>query len=143
MKPITKILVGLGTLWMLILPLLAFGVYFISILASAGRGGFRDDPPLLFLVGFVVFIFTMLCTVPIQYLTQGFYIVHIIRNQQGKDLVKIFLGLGIFFLPFIAMPIYYLIYILPDKIPDWALEVPRAEIANAGGMAVSVADETN
>ena len=34
--------------------------------------------------------------------------------------VKILVGLGNFFMPFISMPIYYYLYIWRDTPPEWA-----------------------
>jgi len=45
-----------------------------------------------------------------------------VKNKKGSDLLRIILGIGSIFMPYVAMPIYYFIYIWPDITPDWALE---------------------
>lgn len=49
-----------------------------------------------------------------------FFLTHLVKNQQGLDFVRIVLGVGFFFLPWAAMPAYYLVYILPERVADWA-----------------------
>jgi hypothetical protein len=49
-------------------------------------------------------------------------IAHIIKNKNGLDVLRIILGIGCFYLPYLALPVYYFNYIWPDNYPDWALE---------------------
>jgi hypothetical protein len=52
-----------------------------------------------------------------------FYLAHNVKNKDGSEILRILLGVGVQFLPFIAMPAYFLIYVWPDKVPEWALEI--------------------
>ena len=59
---------------------------------------------------------------------QIFYIIHAIKNRVTTETNRILFVLGTFFLPFVAMPIYYIIYVwkdtpaeaaaYPGKLPD-------------------------
>ena len=44
----------------------------------------------------------------------------VIRNTTASESIRIILGIGVFFLPFIAMPVYYYLYIWRDQPPSWA-----------------------
>jgi hypothetical protein len=52
---------------------------------------------------------------------QVFYLIHVIKNNQALEVLRITLGVGSFYFPFIAMPAYYLIFIWPEQPPSWAL----------------------
>jgi hypothetical protein len=57
-----------------------------------------------------------------------FYLVHAIMNKAGKNILRILLTVGVFFLPYIAMPFYYFVYIWPETPPEWALDKQNKEI---------------
>ncbi len=116
-----KIIIGLLTAWVVVVPVLAFLAYFgfiFSIISQASQYPYYEPafPPLFLLI--MLFI---MCSAFSLVGLQGFYIVHNIVNKTGSDILRAVLGLGIFFLPFIGLPIYYFIYILPKTLPDWAL----------------------
>jgi WD40 repeat protein len=50
-----------------------------------------------------------------------FYIVHAIKNSSASEVARIVLLVGVFLMPFIAMPVYYILYIWLEQPPDWAL----------------------
>jgi hypothetical protein len=54
----------------------------------------------------------------------AFYLIHVIRNNVAQETLRVLLGLGFVFLPFLAMPVYYLTYVWPEQPPAWAL-APR------------------
>jgi hypothetical protein len=121
MNKALKIIIGLLTAWVVVVPFLTFGAYFgfiFSIISQASQTPYYEPtfPPLLFLIMIII-----LCSSFLQVGLQGFYIVHNIVNKTGSDVLRAVLGLGIFFLPFIALPVYYFIYILPKTAPNWAL----------------------
>jgi hypothetical protein len=116
-----KIIIGLLTAWVVIFPFLAFLAYFgfiFSLISQASQNPYYEPafPPVFLLI--MIFI---MCSGFLQVFLQGFYIVHDIVNKTGSDVLRAVLGLGIFFLPFIALPVYYFIYILPKTPPNWAL----------------------
>lgn len=39
----------------------------------------------------------------------------------GLSTIWVALGIGAFYMPYLALPIYYLIYIWPESSPEWAL----------------------
>jgi hypothetical protein len=51
-----------------------------------------------------------------------FYIVHIVKNREGSEVLRILCGLGVYFLPFVAMPVYFFVYVWPEEVASWALE---------------------
>lgn len=119
-----KIVIGIVTLWVALYPFVVmagvFAMMIPSIMAAERYGS--DVPPPAFFSGFFIFIILMMFSSFLQMGTTAFYFVHIIKNKKGSDLLRIILGIGSYFLPYVATPIYYFIYILPDTPPDWALE---------------------
>jgi hypothetical protein len=82
--------------------------------------GAEDGFP-LFMVPFFA-IFPLHClTILLQFVLMAFYLVHVIKNTNASETVRIILGIGCFFLPFIAMPIYYYLYIWREEPPEWAV----------------------
>ena len=118
-----KVIIGLATLWVVLFPFIVMiGMFAIILPTSIAAENYGNDVPPMFMGGFLIFIALMMFSSFLQMGTSGFYLVHVIKNKQGLDLLKIILGIGIFYLPYIAMPVYYFIYIWPDVYPDWALE---------------------
>jgi WD40 repeat protein len=67
-------------------------------------------------------IFFLHCLTIIFYLGLTiFYIVHAIKNNGASEVVRIVLLIGIFLMPFVAMPIYYILYVWLDNPPAWAM----------------------
>ena len=121
-KP-TKILVGLGTLWLSVYPLLFFAVW---LFMATGIGFFANTPsqsePPFFMFPFFA-IFPLHCfTILLQFVLMAFYLIHVIKNTKAAETVKIILGVGCFFMPFIAMPVYFYIYIWLETPPAWATQ---------------------
>ena len=119
-KPV-KILIGLGTAWFAIYPFLFFAVWLSMVLGMGflPQGAEGEFP--LFMVPFFA-IFPLHClTILLQFVLMAFYLVHVIKNTNASETVRIILGIGCFFLPFIAMPIYYYLYIWREEPPEWAV----------------------
>ena len=57
----------------------------------------------------------MMCSSLMQIGLQIFYITHEIKNKVLTDTFRILLVLGTFFLPYIAMPIYFVAYLWKDN----------------------------
>lgn len=119
-----KVLVGLATAWVAIYPLLFFAVWLMMMLSMWGRiplSGSEFGFPASF--GLFAAIFPChLLTVFIQFGLMAFYLAHVVKNKVGSETIRIILGVGMFFMPFIAMPIYYYAYIWLDEPPAWAME---------------------
>jgi len=124
LNKIWKIVIGIATLWVALFPfIVTAGIFLVmvpSIIASERYGS--DVPPPAFFSGFFIFFILIMFSSFLQMGTTAFYFVHIVKNKKGSDLLRIILGIGSIFMPYVAMPIYYFIYIWPDITPDWALE---------------------
>ncbi len=84
--------------------------------------------PIFMLPFFAIFPLHLL-TILLQFVLMAFYLIHVIKNSKAADTVKIILGIGCFFMPFIAMPVYYYIYIWLEAPPAWALQVQEEKNA--------------
>jgi hypothetical protein len=129
-KPI-KILVGLGTIWYALYPLLFLAVWlfmFSSFFLPITFEG--SEPPFFMLPFFAIFplhLFTML----LGFGLMAFYLVHVIRDRRGSETVRIILGVGCFFMPYLAMPVYYYIFIWRDALPAWAQDPAKSQAESA------------
>lgn len=124
-----KIILGILTTWIVISPFLLFGLWFFFIFSFAATAENQAQPsPNAFVAFFFPIFGLILLTGLIHIGLQIFYLVHIILNKAGNDVVRIILGVGLFIFSVIAMPIYYFVYILPENPPQWA------RISNSGVM---------
>lgn len=124
-----KVLIGVLTAWVTISPLLLFGIW-ISMLPfmamSSHRGG---GPRPLFFMAFGVFMFVAVLSAFVRWGMSVFYLTHVILNREGNDVARVLLGVGAFALPFLALPVYFFVYIWPTVPPDWALRRVRETAA--------------
>ena len=120
-----KIVVGLVTGFYLAAQLLVMaGVILMFFLGASGAldsaGSLSDDA--LASVGFLLFFgsfyATAICLALLQPVLAGFYTIHQVRNPSLGDWEKTFFILGNFMLPFLAMPLYYILRILLHKQPN-------------------------
>jgi len=117
-----KTIIGLGTAWVVIWPLLMFlgWMTFIAIaIASSENKNLSDD--VLIPTIFFPLLFMIMCSSFIQLGLTIFYLVHVILNKTANDGLRVIFGILIFLFSFIAMPIYYFIFILPENPPEWAM----------------------
>ncbi len=139
-KPV-KILVGIGTAWLMVFPvllgvgwlLMSFGMVAVPILL-------RDRFPLvaipLFFILFIIVFAVQFATVAVQMALMVFYLVHVIKNTAASETIRIILAIGNFFIPFASMPIYYYLFIWRDRPPEWALNpvpLPAYPQSSRGG----------
>ena len=123
---IPKILIGIGTAIFALFPILmmAFAIAFMFIPLFFLNLTESSEPNLaIFGVFFLIFPIMML----FGFLQLGmmiFYIINIVKNKTGSDVILILIAICLYFLPFFGMPAYFLIYILPKEPPDWAM-VPK------------------
>lgn len=110
-----KILVGLGTIWMLLYPLV-----FVAFILFVPLIPLELEINLSYLF-FNVFGMLIILSLPIQIGLMLFYLIHVIKNKTASEVVRIILGIGLFLMPVIAMPVYYFTYIWRDSPPDWAI----------------------
>jgi hypothetical protein len=119
-KPV-KIIIGLFTAWIILSPFLFLGAWLIFVISLAVTPGQSQPNPNVLAWLILPGIFLIICTSILHLGLQAFYLVHIILNNAGVEVVRVILGLGMILLPYLAMPVYYFIYILPDRPPAWAL----------------------
>jgi hypothetical protein len=130
-KP-NKILIGLATLWYVIYPIIFIGGMFLSmsvmpLLATRNNSSNPGGPFMMF--PFFGMIFPLhFCTIFIGMGLMVIYLIHVIKNTKADETIRIILGIGCFFMPFIAMPIYYYLYIWLENPPEWAaVKVKKVE----------------
>jgi len=69
---------------------------------------------------FVGFFFLVFCSFGlINSVMPIFYLIHVIKNKFAAEALRVIFGLGCLFLPWIAMPIYYYLFIWRDQPPAW------------------------
>ncbi len=117
-KPI-KVLVGVGTAWLILYPLLFIVVWFTMFRGFMSLG--EEAGPPAFITSLFPAILPLHClTIIIQFALMAFYLFHVIKNNAGSDVLRVILGIGVFFMPYVAMPIYFFLYIWPQQPPRWA-----------------------
>ena len=112
-----KVLVGLATVWVAIYPLLFLYGFWL------GLSQLSFFAPVKPLEGFSLFIYSFVFSIPVVYVTIILYLVlivlylsHLHRITTAPVIARVMFGISIIFLPFIAMPAYYLVFILlPDR----------------------------
>ena len=116
-----KILIGVLTAWVVFYPLLFILVIFGTVFSTLWTvQSFNGEPTPVAMIPFFA-IFPLHClTIFLQLGLSAFYLAHIIKNHTGSETVQIILGIGVFMFPFIAMPVYYYLYIWRDDPPNWA-----------------------
>lgn len=119
-----KTLVGAATLWVSVVPLVGMLGWFAVVLATIFQMEMSQGTgePVFLLVGMPVFFGLIFCSMVLYFPLLIFYIVHLIRNQNGSDTLRIVVGVGLWILPFVAMLVYFFTYIFPDVPPAWALK---------------------
>ena len=124
-KPV-RILVGMATFWYalyLLLTVVSIGLFFGYVFLALLAGG-ETVSSLGTLFRRILSLEFMLpihgCSLLLEVGLLIFYLVHTIKNTRASDSMRIVLGLGHLFLPFVAMPIYYYLYIWKENPPEWA-----------------------
>lgn len=121
-----KLALGAATIWVTLYPLLflavwllmALGIAFAANSAPAPSAG----PPPLFLIPFFA-IFPLHCmTIVLLIGLQVIYLILAIKNTALPDTLRIVFGVGAFFMPFVAMPVYYVLCVWRETPPRWALK---------------------
>ena len=121
-----KYLVGISTIYYVVYLLLTvagiivfFGHVFLTLMG--GDESAANLRPLFTRILSLEFILPLhVCSLLLEVGLLIFYLIHTIKNTKASDAIRIALGLGHIFLPFIAMPIYYYLYIWRENPPVWA-----------------------
>jgi hypothetical protein len=129
-KPV-KILIGIATFWYalyLLLTIVSIAILFGYVLTAllAGGDSVSQLRTLLLQIPSLEFMLPVhVCSLFLEVGLLIFYLIHTIKNTKARDAMRIVLGLGHVFLPFVAMPIYYWLYIWYETPPDWAAAKQR------------------
>lgn len=129
-KPI-KILIGVLTLLIILVPFvilpLMWGLFMLAGL-MIGPSPDQVEAPLMVGAMFIAMPLFMLYPL-VQMALQVFYVIHEVKNKALSDTPRIFFLLGSFFMPYIALPVYFIMHIWRDG-PKTVVEAPAP--ASAG-----------
>ena len=121
LNKIWKAIIGLFSLWVAIIPFLAVVTVFSYIpIVMTTEQSLPIELPFAF-YGFMIMMFLLTISSFLQMCLSVFYLTHIILNKKGIEILRILFGVGTFLLPYVVLPVYYFIYILPENPPEWAL----------------------
>ncbi len=56
------------------------------------------------------------------YALMGFYTFHTIKNNNASDVIRTIAIFSFFILPYLGMPLYYIMFILLPKPPTWTIK---------------------
>ena len=119
-----KIIIGLLTGWTLIYPFLFIFLWFGfmgSFFLSGDPSMMGDEEVLGIMRPFFYIMPIIILSSFVQLGLTIFYLIQIISNKEGSDTMRILIGVGLFVMPYIAMPLHYFVYIFPETPPEWAL----------------------
>jgi hypothetical protein len=126
-----RILVGIATFWYGVYLLLTIvsiiillGYVFVALLAG-GESVSQLRMLLMQILSLEFMLPVHVCSLFLEVGLLIFYLIHTIKNTRASDVMRIALGLGHVFLPFVAMPIYYYLYIWREDPPEWAASKER------------------
>ena len=119
-----KVIIGLLTGWTLLYPFLFIFLWFgfMGRFFLAGDPSFMPEEEVFGMMK--PFFYIMPILILSSFVQMGltiFYLIHTILNKEGTDTMRILLGIGLFVMPYISMPLHYFVYILPETPPEWAL----------------------
>lgn len=120
-KPV-KILIGVLTLLIELTPILVAPLFFIfpvlmgtiSTYESELSKGAESLLALIATLPFFIIMPLMWCYALAHFLAQIFYIIQIVKNKVVSDTPRILFILGTFFMPVIAMPLFFILHIWKD-----------------------------
>jgi hypothetical protein len=127
-KP-AKTFVGIATLFVFLIPflLILFWLYMAFSMATAANLPSNDFPPNRFpFNSFEVmynFMVPVVCSLNVlMYALVGFYIFHAVKSNDISDVIKTIAILTFFIIPFLGMPLYYILFILLPEPPTWTVK---------------------
>jgi len=118
-KPV-KILIGCLTVFAILFPFLIMPVFFFAMFSfgfpfmdpyavSNPNDLIRNMFPVM-----MIFYPLVMCFSLVQLGLQIFYVIQEIKNKALNDTNRILFVIGTFFLPYVAMPIYFFVYLWKD-----------------------------
>ena len=109
-KPL-KVLVGIGTFWPIMFIIIAV-MFFVGLTIDADNWG--NEPPREFFAFLFMFIPLYFITLLTYLGLMVFYIFHIVKNMSLTESYKIMWIILLFFVSFIAMPVYWIVCVWPE-----------------------------
>ena len=113
-----KVLVGIATALVAVIPFLVAPLAMMVVVLIPGfpfldsQSGLSPEFMVrMFTLSFVVFMPMMTCVGFAQLALQVFYIVHLIKEARLTDVSRVLFALGVFFMPYLLMPIYFFLYV--------------------------------
>ncbi len=121
-KPI-KVLIGAITAVVALFPFVigpAMMILFVFVAPGFPffdyRGGTNpEDMARIMPMFFLFFFLTIMCFSVFQLALQVFYLALVIKNKQLTDVSRVLFALAVFFMPFVAMPLYFVAYFWSDR----------------------------
>ena len=127
-KPV-KIFVGIATLFVFLIPflLILFWLYMAFSMATAGNLPSSDFPadrfPFNSFELMSTFMVPVVCLLNVLiYALVGFYIFHTIKSNNISDVIRTIAILTFIMIPFLGMPLYYILFILLSEPPTWTVK---------------------
>jgi hypothetical protein len=123
-----KIFVGIATLFVFLIPLLLilFWLYTAFSMATAASLPSSEFPPDRFpfnIESMRYFIVTVACLINmLGFALVGFYVFHAIKSNNISDVIRTIAILIIIMIPYLGMPLYYIMFILLPKPPNWTIK---------------------
>ncbi len=120
-KPV-KILIGCLTAFAILFPFVVMPAFMMFFMSSSGFPFLdpqsftnpSDFQKTMFPI-MAVFYPLMMCFSHVQLGLQIFYVIHEIKNKALNDTYRILFAIGTFLLPYVAMPIYFFVYLWKDQ----------------------------
>jgi hypothetical protein len=118
-KPI-KIIIGILTLFAVLFPFVivpAFwflSIFNLGLLGMDAPSSANSEEALKAMLPFFGFVAVMMAYSLTHFGLEIFYIIHEIKNKAVSETNRILFVLGTFFLPYVAMPIYYILHVWRD-----------------------------
>jgi hypothetical protein len=117
-----KIILGVLTAWVALYPFLMMLFMFPFFFFTATLDSRSAEMPTGFLTFLFIFFFFAMITAFLQMGMSILYLALIIKNKDVSDILRIVLGVGVFYMPFIAMPVSYFVFLWPESTPAGAME---------------------
>jgi len=114
-----KVVAGGFTAWMVLYPVFFIAVWLLMLFGMMGTAAVQGNGEWMFAMMWVIFplhAFTMLVSMGLL----AFYFIHILKNNAATDMMRILFAIGLFFVGYVAMPIYYYAFIWLGEPPEWA-----------------------
>ena len=121
-----KVALGILTALVALLPV-AFIVVWLAMFIPVFTGSY-DGFPMTGMEPLFALAFPLACIINVLvYGLTAFYVTHAIKNAAASDLFRILGVLFVFFFPYLGMPAYFILYIMPPTPPRWAMKAQWPE----------------